>query len=458
MHRSLGALAPVLLALAVPSAAGAATLTTQDGAVVFTGGSGGTSVGLSVAGDGRVEISSTLEDPITSGTGACEVFEDDPYTAYCSAGALRVLMGAGDDGVRVHAPLDVPLTVDGGEGDDGLSGSYEGGSETLSGGPGDDSITGSGGNDVVDGGPGRDKVNGGPGADTVLGGEDADELVGDDDASIGADVIDGGGGHDTLSDYSSVGREGLGAVSLTLGVGGGFPGEGDEVRGVEQLQTHTGGTYVGTDASEKLFVGGEATTVEGRGGDDEIFTSYAADTIDAGAGADVVRGYSGDDRITGGPGADTLYGDTSGQECNVLTCSIYSGNDVIDARDGERDSVDCGLGTDTLLADGSDVHVNCEDVKAGGSGSVTVAKAKLKRALAKGLTVKVAGVAPGSLKVTARAGKKLVASGTAAVGGDGTGTAKLRFTKKAKKSLKRKKSVTLTVAAGSLTTTVKVSR
>ncbi|MBI5103547.1 MAG: hypothetical protein HZB46_00900 [Solirubrobacterales bacterium] len=94
-----------------------------------------------------------------------------------------------------------------------------------------------------------------------------------------------------------------------------------------------------------------------------MYTSYSNDTINGGAGNDTIRGYSGDDKITGGPGQDTIFGDTQGQTCMFLSCSTYIGNDVIDARDGERDSIDCGLGTDTALVDAIDVTTGCEDVQ-----------------------------------------------------------------------------------------------
>jgi Ca2+-binding RTX toxin-like protein len=40
-----------------------------------------------------------------------------------------------------------------------------------------------------------------------------------------------------------------------------------------------------------------------------------------------------------------------------------SGNDTIQARDGERDTIDCGSGKDTVVADKIDVVKGCEKVK-----------------------------------------------------------------------------------------------
>lgn len=78
-------------------------------------------------------------------------------------------------------------------------------------------------------------------------------------------------------------------------------------------------------------------------------------------------------------------------------------------------------------------------------------KQKLKTVLAKGLTVTLKH-ATGPTKVTATYNKKTVASGT------GTTTVKLKFTKQAAKTLKRKRSVKLTLKAGAVTTNLTLKR
>ncbi|MDQ3740512.1 MAG: hypothetical protein M3389_06160, partial [Actinomycetota bacterium] len=58
----------------------------------------------------------------------------------------------------------------------------------------------------------------------------------------------------------------------------------------------------------------------------------------------------------------------TGSQCGWLqSCTIPHGNDTIHARDGESDSIDCGVGTDTAIVDASDVVANCETVDKGGS-------------------------------------------------------------------------------------------
>ena len=456
-----------LAALALPGAAQASTITTAgDGALVYTGGAGSTFVDFSRADDGRIWVQESLDDKVTSFPGSCA--RDDNDDLYCTVGGagLRAVMNDGDDSVGTRATLGVPVTIDGGAGNDKLGGDYEGGPETLVGGPGNDTLNGGGGDDVLDGGDGDDVLKGGTGRDRVLGGAGTDKLTGDEAGAIDADLLDGGPGLDTIDgEWSTVQREGKGLVTVTLDAGAddGFAGEADEVRGIEKVTTSTGGRYVGTDAGEELFVGGEPTTVEGRGGDDTIYTSYSNDTVDGGAGNDTIRGYSGDDRITGGPGQDALIGDTLGQTCNVLACSIYSGNDVIDARDGERDSIDCGLGQDTALVDSVDVATNCEDVKVsdkvsldpreGPSGPAQPmakprfsATGKLRTVLARGLTVRVSGAKPGRLAVKATMGGVVVARGTLKVTPHGAGKGVVRFTARARKLLRSQRKVTLRIS------------
>ena len=79
--------------------------------------------------------------------------------------------------------------------------------------------------------------------------------------------------------------------------------------------------------------------------------------------------------------------------------------------------------------------------------TLSVAKQSLKTALKKGLTVKLANTTA-KTKVTASYKKQTVASGS------GTSTVKLTFTRKAARDLKRKKRVTLTLKAGTVTKTL----
>jgi hypothetical protein len=113
------------------------------------------------------------------------------------------------------------------------------------------------------------------------------------------------------------------------------------------------GRIVGSDGPEyvKLHqVGGDGELI-GNGGDDELRAGDGADRIDGGAGADKLDGGFGDDTIVGGPGRDQISADLAGGDCGPLWCKLPYGNDTVDARDGEADSVTCGAGTDKVLAD-----------------------------------------------------------------------------------------------------------
>jgi hypothetical protein len=101
-----------------------------------------------------------------------------------------------------------------------------------------------------------------------------------------------------------------------------------------------GKKIVGKAKSERLNGGAGPDTIHGNGGNDRI---------SGGAGADKLYGDAGNDTITGGAGRDAMFGG--------------SGNDTIQAKDGERDTIDCGSGRDSVVADTNDVVKGCETVR-----------------------------------------------------------------------------------------------
>lgn len=84
----------------------------------------------------------------------------------------------------------------------------------------------------------------------------------------------------------------------------------------------------------------------------------------------------------------------------------------------------------------------------------TASTTKLATALRKGLTVTLKGGTPGTRKIVARAASTVVASGTAKVAKDGTGKVTLKFTASAKKRLKGKSVVSLSLTGAGLKGTV----
>ena len=83
------------------------------------------------------------------------------------------------------------------------------------------------------------------------------------------------------------------------------------------------------------------------------------DVVNGGTDDDELYGSSGDDRVEGSPGGDYLEGG-SGEDIfegdNVCEAGPCTGDaDFIQARDGEADTVNCGVGADTAVVDSLDV-------------------------------------------------------------------------------------------------------
>jgi hypothetical protein len=116
----------------------------------------------------------------------------------------------------------------------------------------------------------------------------------------------------------------------------------------ESTRTGTPGRDVlrGTPQAERLLGLRGRDDLNGMAGDDCLFGGRGRDLVTGGAGDDLVRGGGARDRIHGAEGADVLVGG--------------HGKDVIEARDGERDVIRCGKGTDRVGADARDRVVGCE--------------------------------------------------------------------------------------------------
>ena len=471
MRLLLAALAALVV---VPATASAGTITYSGGTLTITAADGEEN-DLTLGGeeDGRVSIS----DATISSFPDDRCFQLDPqYAIHCLV-PERIVAEVGDMRDRVTVNHMVPgnpqVEIRGGDGDDDLK-AIDGNTRlTLDGGSGKDVLRSEGGGDVLLGGPDRDELIGGAGADHLEGGDGDDTLTGDVCETPAPDVLDGGAGFDTLTDWGDCGPA-TDRRPLTVTVNGvaddGRPGEGDDVRDLDALLLYVPATVVGTDGANavEIHTAGdrEPSSVEGRGGPDDLRGGDGRETLDGGAGDDRIEGGFNHDVLTGGPGQDVIHGDQTSGNCGGYgqDCTIPFGNDTIHARDGEADQIDCGAGTDTAIVDAKDtVADDCEDVQRSGGGDdggagVAVSTRSLKTALRKGLVVRLTGFAPGAVSVQARAGRRVVATARATVGADGAATARLRFTKQARRSLARKRSVRLAVRAGAARTTVTVKR
>ena len=202
----IGALLAALV-LALPASAGASTVEVAGGVLRLTGDPGGDDLQIVI--DATAPASLVVKegfDTVLAGPGCTA---NAGGTASCPLDAVTSVVARLGDGAdtlqsRVPVPVDAageggddgllagdppppyaaaPATLDGGDGNDRLSGTSAG--DTLRGGAGDDAFDGHAGNDTLDLGPGADSVNDLSGDDTV-------------EARDGtADRVDCGPGNDT---------------------------------------------------------------------------------------------------------------------------------------------------------------------------------------------------------------------------------------------------------------------
>jgi Ca2+-binding RTX toxin-like protein len=462
MNKTLLAALVAATALLAPAAAQAATVGVENGSLVYRGEG---SEGLSLL----VTTYQPYGDPTTylalgdSGAdrqeilGGAPCFMDTNYGAVlCPLDSSLVVHGSeGNDRLSVYDDdLDaVPITMHGNGGNDEIKDAFGGGAgRTLTGGPGNDIVLGYHGNDDIDGGDGNDEVDGHDGNDQVRGGAGDDVMWGDHYYGPGADLLDGGPGTDTTEEWgipSDLTNQPRTSVSLDGVANDGRPGEGDNVVAVERIRVSVVGDYVGTDGPDEIKVvnpGNEGpSSLSGRGGNDILVAEDFDDVVDGGAGDDTVEGGHGNDTVTGGPGRDTIYGDATSSHCSWYSCKVPFGNDTIDARDGEVDNVDCGIGTDQAIVDTIDVVANCENLDAAKfvPAAFKVKRTNLRTLAKKGLTVSVP--CPSECKVSGALllGGKKIGSGRAK--GTGTVSVKLKLAGRAKRRVKRLRKATVTV-------------
>ncbi|MFZ5691116.1 MAG: calcium-binding protein [Pseudomonadota bacterium] len=221
------------------------------------------------------------------------------------------------------APVNVPF-VDGGSGDDQLTGSAF--ADDLRGGAGNDTLNGSDGNDLLNGGTGNDTLNGGDDNDTLDGG-------------VGIDALDGGAGDDVLVVRGNQGvfdtfNGGAGTDTLRL-IGNvtlaGFDAAASEI---EKLQG--GGALYGTSQGNLFDLSGLQQApaglrfVDGGGGNDTLIGSDFNDDLRGGAGDDILDGRGGNDILYGGTGNNVfVFGDGYGADTVV---GFVAGRDMFDFR------------------------------------------------------------------------------------------------------------------------------
>jgi hypothetical protein len=339
-------------------------------------------------------------------------------------------------------------------------------------------------NDVITPGAGAPAltINAGAGNDVLL---DAVRSAGTSfDGDVGAD----------RSDYT--GRTEALSLSMNGIADDGAPGEGDDIASDEIVGGASDDTISDNTGANSLF---------GGPGNDFISASLGADVLDGGPGNDTLDGGADNDTLRGGDGADQLIG---GAGNDLLSggpgpdaISGGAGNDTISAADGVAETVDCGAGVDTVVADlggngVSDIRIGCENVTGpaappavapkppagavaavAGLGPVlapgianprdltppkasmrTATRQKLRTVLKRGVPLRVTcaeacGVsialsiertAARRLGLDARVGPVVVGTATAKRSVAGSVQARVKFLKKAKTGLRRGRRVALT--------------
>jgi hypothetical protein len=374
-------LAAAVAACALPASASAATLAIGNGTLVHQGGSERNS--LSVRG-----VAGALIVSDTAGLSNIPLLQPscdriDRQTMRCPRqsggrtiiGRFEARMGGGDD---TAGPIDtqLPVVIDGGAGDD----TYNAGNPsfltqvTFHGGSGFGADTasyagsgGSGGGRGVritndgqpnDGRVGLDTDNIGRDVIKLIGSPLADEITASVNSDLGAVFVTPGQGDDVMRAGSGPGNAVLffnmgpvadGADKIIGGPVPSFVTYDDRTRPVTAT-LNFGGADDG-EAGERDEILGGHESLEGGHGSDILrapFGSRARHTINGNGGGDFIEGADGPDSLVGGPGLR-----------DVIVAA--GGDDQVFAKDGERDEVDCGLGTDTFDADSVDDLGSCEN-------------------------------------------------------------------------------------------------
>ena len=131
------------------------------------------------------------------------------------------------------------------------------------------------------------------------------------------------------------------ALAATIACDGGTcsgTNRGDTMRGTAGFDK-----MYGRDGNDRMRGNRSADVMYGGEGADTISGHYGGDRIYGGSGNDILRGAIGGDRIFGGTGRDTVYGGPGSEYIYI-------------AGDGQHDSVDCGLGRDTVVFDRADAN------------------------------------------------------------------------------------------------------
>ncbi len=218
------------------------------------------------------------------------------------------------------------------------------------------------GNDSVTGFDGIDTLEGGLGDDTLTGRDESDDYIftrGDGSDTIwdkGWDDTDRHLIHSYQASEITFARSVQNAADLVLT----FTGTSDRIviqntlnedraDHIEQILLDDGTTYTITDINAILDQAGALSdSLTGTAGDDTLSGQDGDDTLSGLAGADTLDGGQHDDLLIGGLGADSLLGGAGG---DTYQYASGDGSDIVNDTDGSLISVDTLWLTDLNEAD-----------------------------------------------------------------------------------------------------------
>ena len=270
------------------------------------------------------------------------VVNNNTLTVTSDAGADTITLGVAGGFITVNgtattlaADVNAQIVVNGGGGGDTVDATALAttnyGTLTINGGEGDDLLTGGARGDVINGDAGEDRVVGFKGVDELLGGEGSDVLVwnnGDgsdrDLGGAGVDEVEVNGAPTATDEFNAkpnanepggVLFERSNLVKFEIEVQAerltvnGFGGADHFVPAATGLAGLTALTLNGGSAGDTLVGGDGADQINGGTGVDTLAGGEGADQINGGDENDVIEGGGGDDRIVGGTGSDALFAD-----------------------------------------------------------------------------------------------------------------------------------------------------
>ncbi|MGH2957949.1 MAG: thrombospondin type 3 repeat-containing protein [Solirubrobacterales bacterium] len=178
------------------------------------------------------------------------------------------------------------------------------------------------------------------------------------DSNPGQEDADGDGIGDVCDPGETGGGGGSGGGGGGAGGAGGSPAAGAGAAG------ECSSRIAGSGRKDRLTGTPAGNLIFGLKGPDRIFGQDGDDCLFGNKGRDLLNGGAGDDFLHGGNKRDVLK-PGSGED----TAKAGSGNDVANTRDGHRDFLHCGGGTDLVKADKKDKLKRCERVGRGGKGA-----------------------------------------------------------------------------------------